>query len=69
MPRIGTLSLISNGMLREAAETAENNVIILSMITGEGIPVIACEPSCILTIKDDYPALVMDVLVDDNYRV
>jgi Fe-S oxidoreductase len=23
----------------------------------EGTPIIACEPSCILTIKDDYPAL------------
>ena len=22
-----------------------------------GMPIIACEPSCILTIKDDYPAL------------
>jgi FAD/FMN-containing dehydrogenase/Fe-S oxidoreductase len=50
--------LISNGMLARAVEYARHNVERLyhwANITGR--PLIACEPSCILTIKDDYPAL------------
>jgi FAD/FMN-containing dehydrogenase/Fe-S oxidoreductase len=49
--------LISNGMLSPAVEHARINVETLYPWAAEGKPVIACEPSCILTIKDDYPAL------------
>ena len=45
---------ISNGMLDQAMAVATQNVERLY----EGdMPIVACEPSCILTIKDDYPAL------------
>ncbi len=50
--------LISNGLLAEAARHAENNVECLYSWAAAGRPIVACEPSCILTIKDDYPALV-----------
>jgi FAD/FMN-containing dehydrogenase/Fe-S oxidoreductase len=49
--------MISNGMLSSAVEVARHNVRALYPAAATGKPVIACEPSCILTIKDDYPAL------------
>lgn len=49
--------LISNGLLSQAVHHAQCNVARLYPWAAAGQPVIACEPSCILTIKDDYPAL------------
>jgi FAD/FMN-containing dehydrogenase/Fe-S oxidoreductase len=49
--------LISNGMLDEAIRHAERNVKSLYPWASEGKPILACEPSCLLTLKDDYPAL------------
>ncbi|MBI2803384.1 MAG: FAD-binding protein [Planctomycetes bacterium] len=49
--------MISNGMLDAAIANAEHNVEMLHVAAQSGITIIACEPSCILTIKDDYPAL------------
>ncbi len=49
--------LISNGMLDEAVKNAAHNVRGLYPWAAQGRPILACEPSCILTIKDDYPAL------------
>src|SRR5205823_8332093 len=49
--------LISNGMLDEAVDYARQNVEQLYLWAAAGKPITACEPSCILTIKDDYPAL------------
>jgi FAD/FMN-containing dehydrogenase/Fe-S oxidoreductase len=50
--------LISNGLLDRAAELAAQNVESLGSWVERGWKVVACEPSCLLTIKDDYPALV-----------
>jgi FAD/FMN-containing dehydrogenase/Fe-S oxidoreductase len=49
--------LISNGLLTEAVTHAERNVKNLYAWAADGKPILACEPSCILTLKDDYPAL------------
>jgi Fe-S oxidoreductase len=49
--------MISNGLLGRAVRYAEHNVHSLYPWASAGKPIIACEPSCILTIKDDYPAL------------
>jgi FAD/FMN-containing dehydrogenase/Fe-S oxidoreductase len=49
--------LISNGMLDRAVTNARHNVARLYEWAATGKPIVACEPSCILTIKDDYPAL------------
>jgi FAD/FMN-containing dehydrogenase/Fe-S oxidoreductase len=46
--------LISNGMLDQAVAHARWTV---ERFARYRVPIIACEPSCILTIKDDYPAL------------
>jgi Fe-S oxidoreductase len=49
--------LISNGLLTEAVAHARSNVEQLYPLAAAGGLVTACEPSCLLTIKDDYPAL------------
>jgi Fe-S oxidoreductase len=49
--------LISNGLLAEAVAYAGHNVKHLHAWAAEGKPILACEPSCILTLKDDYPTL------------
>jgi FAD/FMN-containing dehydrogenase/Fe-S oxidoreductase len=50
--------LISNGLLTQAVAHAARNVEdLFSWSDGGKIKVVACEPSCLLTIKDDYPAL------------
>ena len=49
--------LISNGLLDQAVANARHNVERLYDWARRGGTIIACEPSCILTIKDDYPAL------------
>src|SRR5262249_13911493 len=50
--------LISNGLLSQAVAHARHNVErLFPWAHDSGQPIIGCEPSCILTIKDDYPAL------------
>jgi FAD/FMN-containing dehydrogenase/Fe-S oxidoreductase len=49
--------LISNGLLSEAVAHAGHNTRLLYPWAAAGRPITACEPSCVLTIKDDYPAL------------
>ena len=49
--------LISNGLLDQAVSHARHNVERLYKWASRGGLIITCEPSCILTIKDDYPAL------------
>jgi FAD/FMN-containing dehydrogenase/Fe-S oxidoreductase len=49
--------LISNGLLTEAVEHARQNVSRLYPWAADGKAIVACEPSCILTLRDDYPAL------------
>jgi FAD/FMN-containing dehydrogenase/Fe-S oxidoreductase len=48
---------ISNGLLTDAVDHARQNVAQLHPWVAAGGMLTACEPSCILTIKDDYPAL------------
>jgi FAD/FMN-containing dehydrogenase/Fe-S oxidoreductase len=48
---------ISNGLLDRAVEYARHNVERLYPWAAAGKVITACEPSCILTIKDDYPGL------------
>ncbi len=49
--------LISNGLLSEAVEHVRHNVEVLHPLADAGTTIVACEPSCLLTVKDDYPAL------------
>ena len=51
---------ISKGLLDDATANAVTNVDQLYAYAEAGIPVIGCEPSCLLTFRDEYPQLVRD---------
>jgi FAD/FMN-containing dehydrogenase/Fe-S oxidoreductase len=50
--------MISNGLLREAQVLAQRNVRRLQRLADEGTPIVGLEPSCTVTLKDEYPDLV-----------
>ena len=52
--------MISKGFLDEAAAAASANVDALFRFAEQDIPIIGCEPSCLLTFRDEYPELVRD---------
>ncbi len=49
--------MISNGMLREAQALAQRNTRRLQPLADEGVPIVGLEPSCTVTLKDEYPDL------------
>jgi Fe-S oxidoreductase len=49
---------ISQGLLKDAGQLAEVNVRRLARFASAGLPIIGTEPSCILTLVDEYPQLV-----------
>ncbi len=50
--------MISKGMLAEARAAAAYNVARLVGFAREGRPIVGLEPSCLLTLRDEYPELV-----------
>jgi FAD/FMN-containing dehydrogenase/Fe-S oxidoreductase len=50
--------MISKGMLDEARGLAEDNVRRLGPAARRGAPIVGLEPSCLLTLRDEYPELV-----------
>lgn len=48
---------VSKGLLDEARELARRNVEALYPYVEQGLPVVGCEPSCVLLLKDEYPLL------------
>ena len=46
--------MISKGMLEQAIENARYNVEHLLPYAEAGIPIVGCEPSCLLSLRDDY---------------
>jgi Fe-S oxidoreductase len=50
--------MISKGLIEDAREVAEHNVRVLEPYVAQGIPVLGCEPSCLLTLRDEYLDLV-----------
>jgi FAD/FMN-containing dehydrogenase/Fe-S oxidoreductase len=52
--------MISKGLLDDATKNAVANIDQLHAYAEQGIPVIGCEPSCLLTFRDEYPELVRD---------
>ena len=57
--------MISKGMLERASDHARTNVDRLYPYAQAGVPIVGCEPSCLLTLRDEYP----DLLRDDKARV
>jgi FAD/FMN-containing dehydrogenase/Fe-S oxidoreductase len=56
--------LISKGMLGEAKAHAEWNVTRLAPLAARGVPIVGLEPSCLLTLRDEY----VDLLRSDDAR-
>ena len=50
--------MISKGMLDQARELARSNMAGLYDYARQGIPIVGCEPSCLLTLRDEYPEFV-----------
>lgn len=46
-------TFISKGLLREAAEHARSAVDRLHRFVVAGVPIVGCEPSCLLTLRDE----------------
>ena len=49
--------MISKGMLERARENARINVQRLYSFARDGVPIVGTEPSCLLTLRDEYPDL------------
>ena len=49
--------MLSEGLVEEARENARRNVDLLYPLVERGLPLVGLEPSCILTIRDDYRKL------------
>ena len=52
--------MISKGLLTQAREQANANIDALYAYAERGIPIVGCEPSCLLTLRDEYPEFVAD---------
>ncbi len=50
--------MISKGLLGEAQTLARDNLERLRPWAERGVPIVGCEPSCLLTLVDEYPELV-----------
>jgi Fe-S oxidoreductase len=48
---------LSKGLLDQARARAERMVAQLAGPAGRGVPIVGAEPSCLLTLRDEYPAL------------
>ena len=65
--------MISKGMLAEAKENAEHNINLLAPYAEAGIPIVGTEPSCLLTLRDEYPELADDaratIVAENSYLI
>jgi len=65
--------MISKGMVKHMIKNAVYNIEHLAEYAGQDIPIVGCEPSCILTIRDDYLDLVDDkrtkLVADNTYTI
>jgi Fe-S oxidoreductase len=52
--------MISKGLLEEARQVIAYNLAQLAPYAERGIPIVGCEPSCILTFRDEAPDLFPD---------
>lgn len=46
--------MISKGLLKEAKALAETNIRVLTPYVEAGVPVVGLEPSCLITLRDEY---------------
>jgi FAD/FMN-containing dehydrogenase/Fe-S oxidoreductase len=58
-------AMISKGLLRKAIEVANANIEVLYPYAKNNIPVVGIEPSAILTLRDEYPDLCREELIEN----
>ena len=65
--------MISKGLLDKSKAHAVHNVDILYPYAERCIPIVGCEPSCLLTLRDEYPDLLKDgrakVVAEHSYLI
>lgn len=54
-------AMISKGLLDEAKENARTTAGMLRGFAERGVPIVGCEPSCLLTFRDEFPDLLSGV--------
>src|SRR5215208_1920605 len=52
--------MLSEGLIDDARKNARRNLDVLYPLVERGVPLVGLEPSCILTIRDDYRKLLPD---------
>jgi FAD/FMN-containing dehydrogenase/Fe-S oxidoreductase len=52
--------MLSEGLVDEARKNAKRNLDLLIPLVERGVPLVGLEPSCILTMRDDYRKLLPD---------
>jgi Fe-S oxidoreductase len=52
--------MLSEGLIDEARRNARRNLEVLYPLIERGVPLVGLEPSCILTVRDDYKKLLPD---------
>ena len=52
--------LISTGQLAKARDWARQNVDVLVPYAERGVPIVGVEPSCLLTLREEYPSMLRD---------
>jgi FAD/FMN-containing dehydrogenase/Fe-S oxidoreductase len=55
--KISARTYISKGLLRRARKTIRENIIVLSGLISDDLPLVGIEPSAILGFRDEYPEL------------
>jgi Fe-S oxidoreductase len=53
--------MLSKGLVESARKSARRNVAVLAPYAKQGIPIVGTEPSCILTLRDEYRDLLPNV--------
>jgi Fe-S oxidoreductase len=56
--------MISKGLVEDARKCAKHNVEALKGYAAHNIPIVGCEPSCLLTLRDEY----LDLLKGDAVK-
>jgi Fe-S oxidoreductase len=52
--------MLSEGLVEQARKNARRNLDLLTPLIERGVPLVGLEPSCILTMRDDYKKLLPD---------
>ncbi|MGB8182936.1 MAG: FAD-linked oxidase C-terminal domain-containing protein [Stellaceae bacterium] len=50
-------TFLSVGLIAEAKEEARRTITALKPFVARGVPIVGLEPSCLLTLRDEFPAL------------